>query len=155
MLFVSRRMEENPPKSTASPALEKIAVPVSAPLPPAPTPPVILPVTAEAAQLNDPELTAGDDLAILTTLLHEYRRHLGGNPTGDNLEIAAALRGVNSKALACLPAGPGTYLDNAGRLIDRWGTPYFFHALSGTEMEILSAGPDGEFHTDDDIRAAN
>jgi len=56
-----------------------------------------------------------------------------------------------SKHLACLPAD-GAFLDAAGHLIDRWGPPYFFHALSGSEMEILSAGPDREFHTADDAR---
>jgi len=35
-------------------------------------------------------------------------------------------------------------------LIDRWGTPYFFHVLSNTGMEIRSAGQDGEFYTEDD-----
>ncbi len=115
-------------------------------------PPVILPVAAEAARLNDPDLTAADDLAVLTTLLQEYRRHLGGNPVGDNGEIAAALLGANPKRLACLPGNINTYLDNTGQLIDRWGTPYFFHALSGTEMEIVSAGPDGILHTQDDLR---
>lgn len=151
MLFVSRRLEEKPPPSAAPPTLGKTEVTATVPLP-APTPPVILPVAAEAARLNDPELTAEDDLAILTTLLQEYRRHLGGNPVGDNDEITAALRGGNSKRLACLPADTGDAIDSAGRLIDRWGTPYFFHALSGREMEILSAGPDREFRTADDIR---
>jgi hypothetical protein len=37
-------------------------------------------------------------------------------------------------------------------LIDRWGTPYFFHALSGEHMEIHSAGPDRQFHSADDLR---
>ncbi len=128
-----------------------------APVPPPeistpPRAPVPLPIAVEAATLNSPAHTAEDDLAILASLLGEYRRHFGGNPTGDNDEITAALRGANPKALACLPAEGGSYLDNAGRLIDRWGTPYFFHALSGREMEILSAGPDREFQTADDIR---
>ncbi len=117
--------------------------------------PVILPVAAEAARLNDPALTAEDDLAVLTTLLEEYRRHLGGNPVGDNNEITAALLGANPKRLACLPSETVATLDNAGRLIDRWGNPYFFHALSGTEMEIHSAGPDGELHTADDPRGGD
>ena len=115
-------------------------------------PPVILPVAAEAARLNDPQLTAQDDIEVLTILLDEYRRHLGGNPVGDNDEITAALIGANAKRLACLPAEAGGIIDPAGRLIDRWGTPYFFHALTGDRMEIVSAGPDGILHTADDLR---
>jgi hypothetical protein len=119
------------------------------------TPPVILPGAAEAARLNDLQLTADDDLSVLTTLVGEYRRHLGGNPVGDNNEITAALLGANPKRIAFLPNSTGTYLDTAGRLIDRWGTPYFFHAISGTEMEILSAGPDGILHNADDLRGGD
>jgi hypothetical protein len=115
---------------------------------------VPLPITQEAARLNSPGHSAEDDISILTSLLVEYRRHLGGNPVGDNEEIRASLSGANPKGFACLPLEGGGFLDNAGRLIDRWGTPYFFHALSGNEMEILSAGPDREFHTGDDIRGA-
>ncbi len=37
-----------------------------------------------------------------------------------------------------------------GELCDRWGTPFFFHAESGTKMEIRSAGPDRQLWTDDD-----
>jgi hypothetical protein len=42
-------------------------------------------------------------------------------------------------------------IDAQGRLLDRWGTPYFFHAVSRTELEIRSAGPDGKLGTDDDV----
>ena len=33
---------------------------------------------------------------------------------------------------------------------DRWGRPYRFH-VEGTRFEIVSAGPDGEFGTADDL----
>jgi hypothetical protein len=35
-------------------------------------------------------------------------------------------------------------------MCDRWGTPYFFHQVSKTEMEIRSAGPDRRMWTGDD-----
>jgi hypothetical protein len=38
-----------------------------------------------------------------------------------------------------------------GELVDYWGTPFFFHQLSGTEMEIRSAGPDRVMWTVDDL----
>ena len=42
-------------------------------------------------------------------------------------------------------------INSQGELIDPWGTPYFFHQLSGTEMEIHSAGPDKVMWTQDDL----
>ena len=38
-----------------------------------------------------------------------------------------------------------------GELVDAWGTPYFFHQISGSEMEIHSAGPDKIMWTSDDL----
>lgn len=141
-----------PASVTPAESAEALRTEVPVPADAATGPPVTLPVATEAARLNAAGLTAMDDIAILQVLLGEYRRHLGGNPVGDNDEIAAALLGRNLKRLACLPAKGGPFLDTGGRLIDRWGTPYFFHALSGSEMEIISAGPDRTLHTSDDIR---
>jgi hypothetical protein len=119
-------------------------------VPPRPAPVTLLPVAQEGARLNTPETGAGEDLAILDLLLSQYRRQFDGNPVGDNLDISAALRGENPKRLAYLPkAGP--FLDPTGQLLDRWGTPYFFHALAGNRMEIRSAGPDLELWTADDL----
>lgn len=144
------------PKETDKPP-PALPAGVSRPVPP-PAPDVgtenarvTLPIAATAAALNDPAGSAQQDLQTLHGLLGEYRRHLGGNPVGDNAEITAALSGANPKRLACLPAN-GPFLDASGHLIDRWGTPYFFHALSGEHMEIHSAGPDHEFHSADDLR---
>jgi hypothetical protein len=36
-------------------------------------------------------------------------------------------------------------------LCDNWGTPYFFHQLSASVMEIRSAGEDKTLWTADDI----
>jgi hypothetical protein len=114
-------------------------------------PVVLLPVAVTAAQLNAPDRSTADDIATLGILLGEFRRNLGGNPVGDNDEITAALLGRNQKRIACLPSTGGSFLDGSGRLIDRWGSPYFFHALSVSDMEIRSAGPDREFQTTDDV----
>jgi hypothetical protein len=108
-------------------------------------------VASEAERLNNPASTAKDDLAILTILLREYRRQFGENPVGDNVEITAALLGSNAKSLSCLPSESGNFLDPKGRLIDRWGNPYFFHSISGTKMQIITAGPDLILHTADDL----
>ena len=114
------------------------------------TPVVTLPIAASAANLNSAETTAQEDISTIDLVLSQYRKQLGGNPVGENEEITAALLGRNTKRLGYLPADIPA-VDPAGRLIDRWGTPYFFHALSGSHMEISSAGPDRKHHTEDDL----
>jgi hypothetical protein len=111
---------------------------------------VLLPIAADAARLNGPEGSCRTDLDFLDLVISQYSRHLDGNPVGTNAEISAALRGDNPKSIALLPA-KGKFLDSSGRLVDRWGTPYFFHAVARQQMDIVSAGPDREFWTNDDV----
>jgi hypothetical protein len=108
------------------------------------------PLAAElSASLLRPEGPPEDELAAVGQLLYFYRQAFGENPVGDNADIAAALSGANAKAAAWLdPDGPALV---DGRLVDRWGSPYWFHALGAREMEIRSAGPDRELFTDDDL----
>ena len=72
-----------------------------------------------------------------------------GNPVGENAEITAALTGENRLDLVLIPKGHRA-VNEHGELCDRWGTPFRFHQLSGTRMEVRSAGPDRKFATDDD-----
>jgi hypothetical protein len=87
---------------------------------------------------------------ILETLIGDFARALGGNPIGENEEIVAALQGENAKSLRFFPAQHPALAPD-GKLLDRWGTPWVFHALSGRHMEILSAGPDRQTGTQDDL----
>ncbi|MCA8942077.1 MAG: type II secretion system protein GspG [Planctomycetes bacterium] len=41
-----------------------------------------------------------------------------------------------------------------GQFVDPWKTPYEIHQLEGLNFDIISAGPDREMDTDDDIRYA-
>lgn len=102
--------------------------------------------------LNAPGGTANADLRIVADLLATYRSNFlrDGNPAGNNAEITSALRGENRLRLVFIPPNHPA-LNAAGELCDRWGTPYFFHAESGTRMEIRSAGPDRKHHTIDDV----
>ena len=109
-----------------------------------------LPIADDVSTLNSADTTADDDLATIELLFTEFRKHQGGNPIGENDEITAALLGGNPKHLSYLP-GKGPHLNASGQLIDRWGTPYFFHQLSGSQTEIRSAGPDKEMNTADDV----
>jgi len=100
---------------------------------------------------NRPEEPPALDLEIIEETFATYRQIFGQNPTGGtNAEITAALTGKNEKDLAIVPPDFAT-INSEGEIIDRWGTPYFFHPVSGQVMEVLSAGPDGLLWTVDDV----
>ena len=85
----------------------------------------------------------------MRTRIRQYGSTFGGNPVGTNPEITKALQGDNPKQINFLKAD-GNRVNAKGELVDPWGTPYFFHQLSGNEMEIRSAGPDQIMYTSDD-----
>jgi hypothetical protein len=82
---------------------------------------------------------------------HKYNQMYGGNPVGINSEITSQLSGNNPKHINFLNPDEGMRVNDNGELVDPWGTPYFFHQLSGTDMQIRSAGPDKIMWTDDDL----
>jgi hypothetical protein len=104
-----------------------------------------------AAPLNAPESTIARDLEIVSQIFEAWRSNFPreGNPVGENAEITAALMGDNRLGLALIPKGHRA-LNDRGELCDRWGTPFRFHQLSGSKMEVRSAGPDRKFATPDD-----
>jgi hypothetical protein len=117
-------------------------------------PPTPLPVerSALADTLNAPQTTIAADLRIVLDLVSAFRTNFPreGNPVGSNAEITAMLSGRNALRFAFIaPDHPA--INRAGELVDRWGTPFFFHAESGTRMTIQSAGPDRRLHTADDV----
>jgi hypothetical protein len=83
--------------------------------------------------------------------IRQYGTMFGGNPVGTNPEITSELDGNNPKHIHFISAEQGMRVDANGELIDPWGTPYFFHQISGTDMEIHSAGPDRIMWTADDL----
>ena len=102
-------------------------------------------------QLNAPGKNIHDDLRLLGDLFSSWQVTYprGGNPVGSNAEITRAFTGDNTFHLAMIPKHHPA-INAAGELVDRWGTPFFFHQLSGTRMEIRSAGPDRRLYTPDD-----
>lgn len=104
-----------------------------------------------ASGLNGSQNTPEEDILILTSLIGEYQKIFGQNPPGGvNSEIVASLTGGNAKRLAIVPPDLPA-LNSRGELVDRWGTPFVFHPVSRTIMEILSAGPDRALWTADDV----
>jgi hypothetical protein len=85
------------------------------------------------------------------TAIRNYGSRFGGNPVGTNPEITAALNGDNPGGVKFLDPEQGMRINGKGELVDPWGTPLFFHQLSGTETEIRSAGPDKQMWTQDDL----
>jgi hypothetical protein len=92
-------------------------------------------------------------LQNVSRAVRQYGKMFGGNPVGTNPEITAALNGNNPRRINFLNAEAGMRMNENGELVDPWGTPYFFHQLSGTDMEIHSAGPDKIMWTPDDVVA--
>jgi len=108
-------------------------------------------IAAAGADTNEPPalppLTVLDKARVT---IHNYHAAFGENPVGTNPEIAAALQGKNPRQINFL-AESGLRLNGKGEILDGYGTPFFFHQISGNEMEIRSAGPDKVMWTADDL----
>lgn len=165
---------QNPKVEGASPSVAPAQPPIRSnpvALAPSLTPAAASPQTQPAQPASDvaparpvtgPLLFGGPDsspvnlpgetvLENVRTAIRNYGAMFDGNPVGTNPEIAAALNGGNPKGVNFLEAEKGMRLNARGELVDPWGTPFFFHQLSGTETEIRSAGPDKQMWTADDL----
>lgn len=148
VVWVVRRAKE--------PDSRPVPVPMAAGLPPSEQ---LSPVPAPAQSRTTPSPTAAivlppDNAAMIeidkvNLMLRDYRSIAGENPVGTNAEILEAVMGKNPRQ-AKLGPPEGMKLNDKGELLDRWGTPYFFHQLSRDHMEIRSAGPDKVMWTEDD-----
>ena len=94
---------------------------------------------------------AKSELTKVQAMLRDFRTRMGENPVGSNAEIMKAVMGGNS-AGATLGPPEGQEVNEAGELLDMWGTPIFFHQLSKKSMEVHSAGPDRKMWTADDVQ---
>lgn len=136
------------PQAAAAPAtpvdftVQPVAVAMPAPEIPADLPPPKPPAVISPEAIKDI-----DDVQFM---LRDFRTRIGGNPEGTNAEIMRAVMGAN-RVQAKLGPRDGQTLNEKGELLDRWGTPYFFHQLSKNEMEVRSFGPDRTMYTSDDI----
>lgn len=106
-----------------------------------------------AAELNAATSNIRRDLEVASELFVAWQSNFPreGNPVGENAEITAALTGANPLEFAFVPRRHRA-INPRGELCDRWGTPFRFHQVSGTLMEIRSAGPDRKFATADDAQ---
>lgn len=143
------------PAATAVIANPLIGKPTPRPATPAPAGSPSNPAGAMAVAPPAPALASALDprseMDEVQIALRDYRTALGGNPVGTNAEITKALLGDNLKQIK-IPLPRGTQLNGTGELCDHWGTPYFFHQLSASRMELRSAGPDRTMWTADDLQ---
>jgi hypothetical protein len=155
---------ENPPASTLdAPAAEpRPVVPATI----APTEnsktvaPAAVPANSPAAQAVPAATSATMGISSLPpatvldnarVVMKNYDSAFGENPVGTNPEITEALLGKNPKGINFITPESGLRVNEQGEMVDAWGTPFFFHQLSGQEMEIHSAGPDRKMWTSDDL----
>jgi hypothetical protein len=129
---------------------------VSAPPPPDSTAGSPTSVAAQAGKLilgtnAVADLPPATVLANVRRAVHQFGEMFGGNPVGTNPEITRQLLGDNPRRINFIDSSAGMRVNENGELVDAWGTPYFFHQISGSEMEIHSAGPDKIMWTADDI----
>lgn len=107
---------------------------------------------AIAQRLAEPTGEAALDLEAVESLFGAYLWAFKELPEGgENHEVVAGLTGDNPKRVIFIPPDHPR-LDARGNLLDRWGTPYFFHKQSESELEIVSAGPDRRLWSGDDLK---
>jgi hypothetical protein len=129
--------------------------PIPTPMPTNPSIPRLAPgsidpaLQAQADGLHNLQEPPERDLEIVADFISTYSKGIGGNPIGDNADITAALTGTQGHKGRVFPQNHRAIRN--GQLIDRWGTPFWFHPNSGNQMEIRSAGQDKEMFTADDL----
>jgi hypothetical protein len=94
-----------------------------------------------------------NDLILMSRLMENsllLLKSAANRPLSANEDWAGLLRGQNAARERFLP-DQHIALNSQGQLVDRWGTPLFFHTLGGARFELRSAGPDKKLWTADDI----
>ena len=150
VLWVSEEIPTDLPRTADRPA----SLPAGSAAP-SPTVAPVAPLFAERIleHYGDPSHPPEDDVQAIARTLENFALLVKGDnplPLGANEEIAAALRGKNKVALRALPDDHRAF-NAQGQLVDRWGTPLYFHAQSRDRLDIRSAGPDGVMWTADDL----
>jgi len=83
--------------------------------------------------------------------LRAYRAEYGKYPSGGLKEVESALRGNNPHGTIFMEL-LASDLNQAGEQVDPWNTPFrLVPARDATPPQLISAGPDKVFGTQDDI----
>ena len=101
-----------------------------------------------------PTMPEEERLSVLSEIFSFYRLAYKENPVGvDNFEFTEQLLGKNRMSIVFI--APDCAALRGNELVDEWGTPYFFHPISSEVMGMISAGPDREMWTKDDVSLGN
>lgn len=99
------------------------------------------------------ETTALKDLELVRDALEVFLYSVkipGALPTSGNREIVRALCGDNAYRIRIV--NPiSVYFNETGEIVDRWGSPLYFHFEDASDPGLRSAGPDQKMWTSDDI----
>ncbi len=101
----------------------------------------------------DEKSSPNKDIQLLDGMLMSYLTLVKTNdplPLGENREITKALMGANIYKTKVLSQNP-QWINELGELVDRWGTPIFFHVIDQKSIGIRSAGPDKIMWNEDDF----
>jgi hypothetical protein len=105
----------------------------------------------KADQLNSPDHSVQEDLQIVAEFVDVLTRAGVNASIGDNADITAALTGTQYAGQKGHVFPRQHNAIRGGQLVDRWGTPFWFHNNGPGKLEIRSAGPDKQLFTPDDI----
>ena len=95
--------------------------------------------TADTAKIDQAKLAIGN----VRQALQLYRVHLKKFPSTDE-GLAALLENTGDRRWR------GPYLDDANKLIDPWDMEFEYES-NGRDYKIISAGPDMEIGSEDDV----
>ena len=102
---------------------------------------------------GDTNFPPENDLTLMARLMENsvlLLKSAANRPLSANEDWADLFRGRNSAQEKFLP-DQHVALNARGQLVDRWGTPLFFHSLGSGRHELRSAGPDRKLWTADDL----
>jgi hypothetical protein len=151
-LVVSRWVEKRQPHARDAPSAH------GAPQPPAPKLLRIREATPDAPiqsweRLLVEDGTPAEDRTALQDIVSNYLQsapHSTRPPLGTNGEITRALMDRDALGESAIPASHPAIV--SGELVDRWGSPWFFHQVSADLIEVRSAGADRKLFTEDDLK---
>lgn len=95
--------------------------------------------TADTAKIDQAKLAIGN----IRQALQLYRVHLKKFPSTDD-GLIALLENTGDRRWR------GPYLDDANKLVDPWDMEFEYES-NGRDYKIISAGPDMEIGSDDDV----
>lgn len=105
----------------------------------------------KADKLNSPDQSIHDDLQIVADFVDLLSRAGVSVSFGENTDITAALTGTQFAGQKGHVFPRQHNAIRGGQLVDRWGSPFWFHANGPGRLEIRSAGPDRQLFTLDDV----